>query len=150
MWSPRYSFYLSIQKVQSDLVGLFLGFFVKTHPVEKRLLIPSWLFWFHPSFPLSQHTFPSIQLYLHAGKTKIEQERNKLWLGDDGREEWKSKSETGWVSILRGAGESRVGWEETGKEVESESTKEGAMEERLRRIKKLGSILSLVRQRDYA
>lgn len=51
------------------------------------------------------------------------------------------------MSILRGAGESRVGWKETGIEAEIGSTEEGVMEERLRRIKKLSSILSFVRER---
>lgn len=50
------------------------------------------------------------------------------------------------MCILRGAGESRVGWEETDQGAETGSTKEGVMEERLRRIKKLSSTLSLVRQ----
>lgn len=71
-----------------------------------------------------------------------------MWLGDDGREVGKSKkTEIDWVSILRGAGE--VGWDER-KLGREQSTKEGVMEERLRRIKKLARILSLVRQRDYA
>lgn len=40
----------------------------------------------------------------------------------------------------------RVGWDETRKGAETGSIKEGVMEGRLRRIKKLSRILSLVRQ----
>lgn len=54
------------------------------------------------------------------------------------------------MSILRGAGESRLGGGETGKGAETGSAREVVMEGKLRRKKQLSSILQLVGQRGCA